>query len=151
MQPDKWIIEIWPSTFIQRYHSRYHSLPCVSLSHPLVNLPEVFSRLKREVWGSDLADYRLVVKNHISSTAPQNLKARVSAAIPSTSWGGWCEWPCHQLHQEVLIPALQSQQSQSYIIASIVFAQTCHWGLGLRMNASSYKNSSMSITGASQK
>lgn len=51
----------------------------------------------------------------------------MSAAISATGQGGggnWYEWPGQHLHQEVLDPAPQSQQSESYIIAPIVFAQT---------------------------
>ncbi len=120
--PDKWNSEIWASTSTQRDHS----LAYVSLSHPLVNLPEVFSRLGGRLEAETWLSLGLVVKNHIPSTAPQNLKAGVSVAISATGWGNWYEWPGQHLHQEVLHPAPQSQQSKSYIIAPIVFAQTSH-------------------------
>lgn len=83
MPPDKYKTEIWPSTLTQRDHS----LPCVSFSHSLVNLPEAFSRLGGRLEAETWLSLGLVVKNHIPSTALQNLKAGVSAAISATGLG----------------------------------------------------------------
>lgn len=94
----------------------------VSLSHPVVNLPEVFNSLEGRPEAETWLGFDLVVKNHIPFTAPQNLKAKVSAGISATGWGNWGERSCPRLHQAALDPALLSQQSRSYIIAPIVFA-----------------------------
>lgn len=94
----------------------------VSLSHPLISTPEVFSRLERRPEAETWLGFDLVVKNHIPFTAPQNLKARVSAAISATGLGNWGERSCLHLLQAALDPALLSQQSRSYIIVPIVFA-----------------------------
>lgn len=69
------------------------------------------------------------MKNHIPSTAPTESESLecLQPSLPLVKGGGggnWYEWPGQHLHQEVLDPAPQSQQSQSYIIAPIVFAQT---------------------------
>lgn len=128
-----------------------HFMACVSLSHPLLNLQKVFSRLWGRLEAETWLGLGLVVKNHILSTAPQNLKAGVSANISANVWGNCCEGPCQHLYQAVLDSSLQSQQSQSYIIAPIVFAQTSRWGLELRMNAFSNTKTSMRIMGALKK
>ena len=65
------------------------------------------------------------MKNHIPSTAPTESESLVCLLPPlPLVRGNWYEWPGQHLHQEALDPAPQSQQSQSYIIAPIVFAQT---------------------------
>lgn len=71
------------------FYPEMNTLVCVSLSHPRVNLWEVFNRLGGKLEAESLLGLDLVVKNHIPFTAPQNLKARMSAAISATGWGNW--------------------------------------------------------------
>lgn len=70
----------------------WHMFPC--LIQPLVNLTEVFSRLGMRLNVGSWLGLGPAVKNHIPSIAPQNLKARMSAAASATVRSNGCEWPC---------------------------------------------------------
>lgn len=75
----------------------------VSLSHPVVNLPEVFNRLEGRPEAETWLGFDLVVKNHIPFTAPQNLKARVSqVSLPPVGETGVNGFACVSIRQRLI-------------------------------------------------
>lgn len=53
---------------ILSFYLKNHTLACVSSSHPLVNVPQVFNRLRGTLEAETWLGFGLVVKNHISFT-----------------------------------------------------------------------------------